>query len=197
MFTIPQLRVGKPVCHERLTLYPLFSTESPPPAGYLLSDEALAAGTAVVEEITEGGSVPHLAVNVTAPDPVLFLEGEELRGAKQNRVLNTSVLVPGKTKTVVPVSCVERGRWRYASKSFGSAGTHASPKLRKILKESAGRSAREGRGHGSDQGAVWAEVDRQMEVVGAASATAAMADTYESQRGKLDEYRTKLTYPAA
>lgn len=196
MFTIPQIRVGDSLNHDRLTVFPLFPVDGTSPgAGYLLSDEALSTGAAVVEEVTEGGSVPHLAVNVTAQTPVLFLEGEELRGAKQNRVLNTSVLVPGKTKTVVPVSCVERGRWRYASKTFGSAGTHASPKLRKILKESAGKSAREGHGHSSDQGAVWDEVDRQMSIMGTASPTAAMADAYESRRDKLDEYRTKLHYP--
>ena len=55
---------------------------------------------------------------------VLFLEGEELVGAKQNRILNTSVLLPARSKIKIPVSCVERGRWAYKSKHFGSeAGT--------------------------------------------------------------------------
>ncbi len=196
MFVVPQLRVGDPLAHEAVRLFPLFPA-TPPAAGpgYLLSDEALAGGGAVVEEVGEGGSVPTLAVTVTAPAPVLFLEGEELRGAKQNRVLNTSVLVPAGARTVLPVSCVERGRWRYASKTFGSAGTHASPKLRGVLKGSVTRSARAGGGHGSDQGAVWAEVDRQMASHGACSETAAMSDTYESRRATMDDYRAKLGCP--
>lgn len=197
MFAMPDLRVGDPVRHGRLAVFPLFpAAETTPSAGYCLSDEALATGTALVEEVSDGGSVPHLAVTVTAPDPVLFLEGEELRGAKQNRVLNTSVLVPGNAKTVVPVSCVESGRWRHVSAAFGSAGTHASYKLRSVLKSSVGDSARAGRGHGSDQGAVWGEVSRQMGSLGSSSPTAAMSDTYEQHRGTLAEYRANLPYPS-
>ena len=143
MFTMPELRVGDPARHEALTVYPLFSLARPDPSPrYHLSAEALSGGAAVVEEVSDGGSVPHLSVTVADAVPVLFLEGEELAGAKQNRVLNTSVLVPGSSKTMLPVSCVERGRWRYASKTFDSSGKHSSSKLRKVLKASVGRSAR-------------------------------------------------------
>jgi hypothetical protein len=45
-----------------------------------------------VEEVNQGGSVPDLLVENKSGSPVLFLEGEELRVAKRNRVLNTSVL---------------------------------------------------------------------------------------------------------
>jgi hypothetical protein len=159
MFVIPTLRAADPVRFERLAVYPLFG-DGGPALEYLLSDEALGAGTARVEEASEGGSVPHLAVTVTSDLPVLFLEGEELRGAKQNRVLNTSVLVAARSMAVLPVSCVEQGRWRYTSHHFASSGSHASYKLRKVLKESVTRSAYEGRGHDSDQGSVWAEVSR-------------------------------------
>jgi hypothetical protein len=193
MFTLPALRPGDPLRHEGIAVYPLFAPEPRAP-DYLLSDEALAAGTALVEETSEGGTVPHLAVTVTADRPVLFLEGEELRGAKQNRILNTSVLVPAAAKTVIPVSCVEQGRWRFTSRQFGSAGTHASAKMRKVLKESVTRSASAGRGHGSDQGAVWAEVTRQMHSLGAESPTAAMADTYSAHQARMTDYQARLPY---
>jgi len=61
--------------------------------------------------------VPNLAVDNKGERFVLFVEGQELRGAKQNRVLNASVLIAAHTKTVIPVSCVEQGRWRYVSKA--------------------------------------------------------------------------------
>jgi hypothetical protein len=193
MLTLPEVRVGDPSCHEALTAFPLFGRGTGG-ADYLLADEALAAGAVTVEEVSQAGSVPTLVVNNLTDSLVLFLEGEELRGAKQNRVLNTSVLVGARTRTTIPVSCVEQGRWRFTSASFGHGGTHSSPKLRHILKDSVTRSAKEGRGHGSDQGGVWKEVDRQMMALGASSPTGAMADTYQKHRDRLAEFRERLKY---
>lgn len=193
MTTFPEVRVGDPIRHEALTVFPLFSAPAES-AEYFLADEAIAAGSLTVEEVGEAGSVPTLLVSNTGDLPVLFLEGEELRGAKQNRVLNTSVLVAARGRTPIPVSCVEQGRWSYRTRQFASAGTHSSSKLRRHLKESVARSLRSGQGHASDQMAVWGEVDRQMDALGSASETAAMADTYEAHRGRLEEFRRRLGY---
>ncbi len=54
---------------------------------YLTLDEALAAKTATVTEVSESGSVPELYFQNEGDLPVLLLDGEELVGAKQNRVL--------------------------------------------------------------------------------------------------------------
>lgn len=89
---LPKLRVGDPVRHETLSVFPLFS-EPNSRIEYRLSDEALADESLLIEEISEGGSVPDLLVENKGDVRVLFLEGEELVGAKQNRILNTSVLV--------------------------------------------------------------------------------------------------------
>ena len=56
-----------------------------------------------------------------APSPVLLVDGEELIGAKQNRVLNLSILIPAKQRCVIPICCVEAGRWRAASREFSIA----------------------------------------------------------------------------
>ncbi len=193
MSTLPDVRVGDPIRHETLALFPLFSS---PDAGvdYLLSDEAIQAGSVTVEEVSEGGSVPNLLVTNQGDSRVLFLEGEELRGAKQNRVLNTSVLVAAHSKTPIPVSCVEQGRWRYRTKQFTSGDSHSSSKLRHILKKSSYESMKAGRGYISDQGEVWNEVSRQMDSLGSTSETVAMADTYETYQGRLDEFRERLKY---
>src|SRR4051794_39345388 len=112
MLTMPQIRVGDAIRHEALAVFPLFAG-SDEGVDYLLSDEAIAAGSVSVSEVSESGSVPELLVENTGDSRVLFLEGEELREAKQNRVLNTSVLVAAHSKVTMPVSCVEHGRWRY------------------------------------------------------------------------------------
>jgi len=190
---LSQLSFGHPVQFERLRLYPLFG-DCEPRSDYELSDSALASGTALVEEVTESGSVPQLSVKVLGDRPVLFLEGEELRGAKQNRVLNTTVLVAAHSEWKLPVSCVEQGRWRYASKNFGHSGSHASPKLRHILKQSVSDTVRMSGSHTSDQSAVWGEVTRQMRSTGSSSATMAMADSFENHRQSVENYKDALKY---
>lgn len=192
MLTLPEVRIADRICHGALAVFPLF-TESKTSVDYLLSDEAISAGSVTVEEISESGSVPTLLVDNRADSAVLFLEGEELRGAKQNRVLNISLLVAPKNRTAIPVSCVEHGRWRHLSKHFAS-GSYSSSKLRHILKKTVSRSAREGHGHTSDQGEVWKEVSRQMGSLGSHSPTGAMADTYDAFQGRLAEFREKLKY---
>jgi len=193
MVAVPSVRVGTPVTHDKLTVYPLY-LESPAAPNYRFSEEALADGTAVVEEVTEGGSVPNLAVDNKGETLVLFVEGQELRGAKQNRVLNTSVLIASKTKTILPVSCVEQGRWRYVSKQFTSSDCHGSSKLRKVLKKSVNDSTLSGGGHSSDQGAVWSEVSRQMASLGSSSTTMAMADTVSHYKPQIDRHVAEVAY---
>ena len=191
----PLIRVGDPIHHENLTIFPIFSFgPATDEVDYLLSDEAVGAGSVTVEEINESGSVPTLLVTNRGDHQVLFLEGEELRGAKQNRVLNTSVLIGARTKATIPVSCVEMGRWRFRSHKFTTSDNYSSPKLRQRLKQSVTRSLREGQGHRSDQGAVWSEVDRQMQSLNSSSETHAMSDTYDSNRDRFEEFRTHMSY---
>ena len=188
----PSIRVGEPIRHEALCVFPLFPASAPAEeVDYRLADEAVADGSVVVEEISESGSVPTLQVTNKGKHRVLFLEGEELRGAKQNRVLNTSVLIGAMTTATIPVSCVEQGRWRFRTKHFTPSDSYSSSKLRHYLKKSVSDSLRRGAGHRSDQGAVWGEVSRQMSSLGSSSETHAMADTYESHRPRLEEFRER------
>src|SRR4051794_9813843 len=194
MFAFPGIRVGNPTCHESLTVFPLYA-EPNGQVEYLLSDEALQAGSVTVQEVSEGGSVPNLLVENKGDRRVLFLEGEELVGAKQNRILNSSVLLPAKSRTKIPVSCVERGRWAYKSSHFGSEGRHSPSKMRYTVRSSVTASLMDGAGHRSDQGKVWSEVDAQQSLHGVASPTAAMADTYVAIQDKINVYVDQFQYP--
>jgi hypothetical protein len=91
--------------HGMLAVLPIMA-DLPTGPEYLTLGEALAAGTLTITEISEGGSVPELAVINEGNLPVLLLDGEELAGAKQNRVVNTTILLKEHSKIVIPVSCV-------------------------------------------------------------------------------------------
>jgi len=190
---IPQVRVGEPVRYKTLSVFPLFDG-SMTSVEYTLSDEGIGSGAVSVEEVSAAGSVPDLLVENKGDVRVLFLEGEELVGAKQNRVLNTSVLVAAHSKMKIPVSCVEQGRWGYKSRKFGSSGSHSSSRLRYFLKSSVSQSVRARRGHRSDQGKVWEEVARQQAALGTRSRTSAMADTFRAYEEDVAEFREKLQY---
>ena len=191
--TFPEIRIGKPLRYDGLSVFPLFA-EPCDDVEYVLSDEAIQGGSVAVEEISESGSVPELSVENKGDVRVLFLEGEELIGAKQNRILNTSVLIAAHTKTKLPVSCVEAGRWGYKSRKFGSGGTCSPSRLRGVLKRSVGQALKAKRGHRSDQGQVWEEVGRQQAALCCYSATSAMSDTFETYRKRLGEFQEKLQY---
>jgi hypothetical protein len=106
---IENLQIGDAVEHRGIVIAPLFPRRDPV-AAYLTLDEALAGGLRI-RETSESGSVPELVVENPLEARVLLFDGEELIGAKQNRILNVSVLVEAKTTLTIPVSCVEQGRW--------------------------------------------------------------------------------------
>ena len=54
----------------------------------------------------EAGSVPELKLVNRGVLPVLLVDGEELVGARQNRVLNLTILAAPLTTTVIPYSRV-------------------------------------------------------------------------------------------
>lgn len=190
---LPAIRVGDPRRHEALSVFPLFAAHAGA-VEYRLSDVALADGSLLVEEVDESGSVPDLLVENKGNMRVLFLEGEELIGAKQNRVLNTSLLVAAHTKIKIPVSCVEQGRWRYKSRYFGSSGSHVPSKLRRALRSSVSRSVKEEQGHASDQSEIWTEVATLHTSHGVESGTVAMSDAFDSYKDQLASYRDDLKY---
>jgi hypothetical protein len=182
---ILDIKVGEPIRQRELSVFPLF-TESESEVEYLLSAEAFLAGTLAVEEISEGGSVPTVLVENKGQTRVLFLAGEEIVGAKQNRVLNTSILIAANSTTRIPVSCVEAGRWRYKCRRFKPGGSSPSSGLRRILTGSVHRSLKRGRGHTSDQRGLWEEVARQQRSLGVVSITGSFSDTVDSCRAEID-----------
>ena len=185
--TLENLTIKAPMTHDHLHLFPLLGGTCTEEDLSLLED-VLQEGTLRIEEMNESGNVPELNVVNESTSPVLILEGDELVGAKQNRVVNSSVLVAADSELVLPVSCVERGRWSYRSRGFfpGSGSPHLS--LRRLKSKSVHDSLKRGRGHRSDQGAVWREVDRKACLHEAASPTHALQDSRAHLSEKLDAF---------
>ncbi len=150
--------------------------------------EAMNRNLLEITEIDDSGSVPELKVTNHAEIPVLILDGEELIGAKQNRVVNTTILLKEDSETIIPVSCVEQGRWSYSSKNFKDSDRIASYSIRNVKSASVKRSVESKGVYSSDQMAVWNKVHALEEIHQMKSPTSAMSDVYESRINDLEDY---------
>jgi hypothetical protein len=173
--------------HKNLTMYPIICPEGVS-LDYLLLDEALAGNVIEIAEVTQGGSVPELKVVNKAQKMVLLLDGEELVGAKQNRIINTTILIAANSTTTIPVSCVEQGRWSYRGSTFHSEERVMSHKLRAMKAEHVNISKKLHNSFCSDQGAIWDEINSKAQRMDAMSETGAMASIHEKERPNLQEY---------
>lgn len=181
------LEIEEPQHFKNMTVFPLLTPLDGGP-DYLTLKDALEKVLLVVTEVSSGGSVPELKVTNKAEVPILLLDGEELAGAKQNRVLNTTILAKEKAETVIPVSCTEQRRWSYVSKSFQDSDTVMSPKLRVEKARTVAASLSSTGEYRSDQGTVWREIDKMATKAETVSRTGAMKDIYEQKMNELNEY---------
>ena len=169
------------------------STAGAREADYLTLGEALERHSARIVETSEGGHVPELKFVNEGERPVLLLDGEELLGAKQNRVINLTILAPAHQTCVIPVSCVEAGRWHHVSRDFVDApraqfAEGRAEKMRHVtssLKADGSRS--------SNQQEVWSRIAEKSARLGTASDTSAMSAMYDASHVALDEFVAAFT----
>jgi hypothetical protein len=182
-----RISLGQPQAFRNLTVVPLLDPVAPP-TGWLTLGRALAGGLVEVSEISEHGSVPQLRLLNRGSEPVFLLDGEELVGAKQNRILNISLLAPAGGRIEIPVSCVEQGRWSWRTRRFGDSERVIYSKLR--ARNCAFVSAsvlREGSSRG-DQGRVWNDIALKSMRMGVCSDTGAAAALYERYSADVDGF---------
>jgi hypothetical protein len=191
---LKKIKVGHPRTFAGLSVYPLIGVAgaSPGDAAYTVLDDALGKGTARITEVSDSGSVPELAFENEGDRPVLILDGEELVGAKQNRIVNLTILAPAKSKVVIPVSCVEAGRWRSMSREFKGSPQVMYARARAGKAESVSYCMSIDGTHTSDQSKVWDDIGRKQRELKSKSPTSRMTDTFEDRGAELDDYVSNL-----
>lgn len=172
--------VGPEAVFHNLTMLPLAPRQARAehePA-YTTLDEALAFGFIEITEISDAGSVPELRVVNRGLKPTLIVDGEELVGAKQNRIVNLTILVPAQSKLTIPVSCVEAGRWSARSRAFAAAPRTQYATGRAKRMEQVSNALRDHGARNADQADVWEEIALKSERMNARSETGAMEAIY-------------------
>lgn len=183
---ISGLTIGAPRAFGRLTIHPLFHSQAAS-FSYRTLDDAVESGSLRITEISSAGQVPLLLLRNTDDHPVLIIDGEQLVGAKQDRILNLTVLAPAKADLALPVTCVEQGRWTYNSREFkpSKRAMYANMRARNVsnISESLARSG----ARTSDQLEIWRDLAEKRRRMGAEAPTEAMSDLYDTFQCRLDE----------
>lgn len=181
------IRLAEPLRHRQLTIYPLLAPAAVELPYQLLAD-ALFDGLRISEVGT--GSVPSLlAINDGSID-VLILDGEQLIGARQNRMTNRSVILPAGSKTEIPVSCMEQGRWHSVSDFFSPSPQHSPSSVRRKAREVEADYARGGEAPATRvlaeaQGGVWDSIAETADTLGGSSETGALNDLFLAREEDL------------
>jgi hypothetical protein len=186
--TLNHMHLGEATAFEGMTVFPLFSDQLRD-KDYLTLDEALEQGQARVIEVSEEGDVPNLLFENLGSRKVLLVDGDELVGAKQNRIVNLSILVAAHTKIEIPVSCVEAGRWSRKSDEFSSAKRAMYSRARASKAEAVTVRMRCSGERYSDQSEVWNNIAECSADLDVDSLTSSMSDIYESHEQRLGRYR--------
>ena len=176
---IDHIELGLMESHERVSILPLFSTRVPELV-YMTLEEAIEDGLVNISEMNNEGVVPELELVNSSGVNVLLIDGEELQGAKQNRVLNGSIIAMANARMTVPVSCTERGRWSQGGGRFRSSGSVMPRDLRASKSRWVDESRRNNYDWSVHQSKVWDGVDDLIERTGSNSPTRAMKSAIDS-----------------
>jgi hypothetical protein len=184
MDLIRTLEVGEPVHYGKLTIIPVYATRILDRSHYTTLDEALQKGWLEITEVGSG-NVPQVKMTNRSGRHIFILGGEILTGCRQDRLVGRDVLLrPRAGDVVVPVYCVEQGRWTYESETFYSRENLGTPGLR-AESQKASEAA---------QSEIWDRVSTMCERSGTASGSSRFQETFESDtaRRAISDYQKRM-----
>jgi hypothetical protein len=192
---LASLRVGVGAAHAGMTVFPIFaSSTAVPTLRYRTLEQAIGEGAVEVVE-QASATVPELTLRNKSAVMIFVLDGEEVIGGRQNRIVNASFLIAANSTVTLPVTCVEHGRWHDVSRVFSSG--ESMPHAMRLAKhrQVSASLARMSRPI-ADQGATWDAIAEKQTTTGTRSATGALHDIYQSQQERLSAWEQTFPYVA-
>ena len=157
----PSAFLCDPISIGGLKLYPINFDNNKLPFKISTFDQLYDIEKVEANEIGEEGIVSKIEIHNKSNDYLVIFDGEAIIGAKQNRISEQTVILFPNSRTIIPVNCVERGRWNFRDeRKFSKSNFAASPKMRskkaEMLKEQSYERV---------QSEVWNEIDMLSEKV--------------------------------
>jgi hypothetical protein len=170
-------RLGEPVFLRNLRVFPIHGSSE---NGFDISsiDEVIAGASGEFNEL-DTPDINRILFNNRGDHPVLMLDGEEITGSLQNRIIASSTLIEERSTRDIPVICAEEGRWNEIG-GF-QTGYCSYPKLRAIL-------SRPGKKENGLQKKVWKEIERKLAATKTLSTTSSMHDIYDNLEDGVNRY---------
>lgn len=166
-----------PQVHENMAIIPL-KREKNYNIDLLTLEKGIELGLVNVKEC-EQSQVNTLIVENNAVTPLILIDGEEVVGGDQNRIVSQTVIIAPQSSMKIPVNCSEQGRWAY-KKEFVHSDYIANYNTRRA-KEYARR-----RNH-SVQHTVWSSIHDVEADYSFASPTSALSESYDNLKKNHNE----------
>ena len=159
---------------------------------YLTLKRGIKAGFVEITEC-EVSTVGTVLAKNNSNVPLILIDGDEILGAKQNRIMNRSLIIPPRTSMKVSVSCTEQGRWHYErANGISFDGTDEFIHF-DCSEEAADFSTRRAKSadlfeNRSCQSTVWNSINDLERRTSFRSGTSALHDNFLNHRPRLNEY---------
>jgi ARG/rhodanese/phosphatase superfamily protein len=206
----PDWRLGAPVTHNNLTVFPVLADETRSTEEFITLDEGLRSGKIRITEIgadgrshtirpnqrsSDNAEVNRLMVSNNSGKTLVLIAGEIVIGGKQDRIVGHDCLVSSSNKPVpIDVFCVEHGRWQTGtamgqSQRIGGA-TATDNGFAAAKSVMASPQLREKAQAMKDQSQVWSEVAKAERANGVSSSTGTLNRVYADKQvnSKLDAF---------
>ncbi len=170
---VERLEVGEPATYRNLTVVPVYFHKAKPTedASCLTLDQALEEGVLEIRE-KDGGDVPWVVVSNRSDKRIFIMGGEILSGCKQDRIVARDTLIAAHRKRLLlPVYCVEAGRWHHVSGEFKSEKNLGTYTMRGAAQSSSG----------NNQSKIWNKVAESNRRMGVSSDTEAYQDAFRTE----------------
>ncbi len=173
---LKHLSIGERQDYENMTVVPILSDNNDP-FDVLDLKEGLKMGIVKIEEC-DMANVGKVKLKHNSISSLFLLDGEEIAGSLQNRIIAQTMIIPPKSEMEIPVNCSEKGRDTYKSEfQYSNYIANSNTRIKNAYNKNHLR-----------QEVVWNSIDDLEKDKNTCSKTKALRDSYEKNKCDIDSY---------
>lgn len=173
---LKHLSLAKRQDYENITVVPILS-DTDTPFDVLDLKKGLKMGLVTIGEC-DSTNVEKVKLKNNSISPLILLDGEEIAGSLQNRIISQTMIIAPKSEIKIPVNCSEKGRNTYKSEfHYSNYMANSNTRRKKVYNKNKLR-----------QNVVWSSIDDLEKDKNTCSKTNALRDSYEKNKYDIDSY---------